>query len=301
MKKLYLHIGTGKTGSTSIQKYLEKHCELDSSEFSFQYDMTGVDGIGNIGSFAERLNQIESEVVIYSNEWLSNASKPFIKKLYNKLKVFFNVEVIIYLRRQDQFMVSSYQQRSKNPQAKSAEGPIALPMGFESTLNYFKKLNLWVSFFGKENITVRVFDKELLFENDVVADFLNIIGSKKNPAIEAEKLNQSIGFSKTKIGHLLNMSGLKTKKPYLAKLIFDSIENEGKLQPSKADAIEYYEQYKASNIKLNKTLNISNENEGIFKEDFSAYPEKRNDLWDEESANETILSLLKVLTKLNRN
>lgn len=113
MKKLFLHIGTGKTGSTSIQKTFENR----SNEFHFDYDMTGPDKLKDVDASIERIN-CKNDFVVYSNEWLFRADRKYIEKLSLKLKRCFKTEVILCLRRQDEFEISRYQQIGK-----SGDGP----------------------------------------------------------------------------------------------------------------------------------------------------------------------------------
>jgi len=299
MKKLYLHIGTGKTGSTSIQKYLEKYSLLEKCKFHFQYDMNGATAIKNINAFIARMNKVDSTFALYSNEWLCNANAEFIQKLQLKLSKVFDVHIIIYIRRQDRFMVSRYQQASKNWKMKSEHGPVALPLDYKKNIDYFNTINNWANAFGKNKVITRVFDKNKLLGKDVVVDFLDIIGVKRDLTIEPKRVNESIGFEKNKIGHLLNMSGLRLEKPKIANAIFRHADSEGKLLPCRQDVLNFYNQYKGSNIKLNEQYNICPDHQDIFDNDFSFYPEERADLWDEESANQAILNIFKAIKKMN--
>ena len=64
--------------------------------------------------------------------------------------------------------------------------------------------------------------------------------------------------------------------------------------PTRQLAFEIYQQYKDSNIVLSKEHNITQVREDIFDNDFSLHPEKRDDLWWEETANQAFLSIFKV-------
>ena len=70
--------------------------------------------------------------------------------------------------------------------------------------------------------------------------------------------------------------------------------------PSKDEAIHFYSKYKASNIKLNDTFNVCNKYNSIFDEDFSAYPDKAADLWDEDSSNQAIINIFKSIKPLEK-
>lgn len=291
-KTLYLHIGTGKTGSTSIQATLSN---IEKRKFHFQYDMQGRQSVGKIDDFIKRLKNTEHDTIIYSNEWLFQAKEKFLEKFSAKLLRFFNVKIIIYIRRQDQFIVSAYQQVSKDGLSK--HGPIALPLVDNIDVNYYELINKWANYFGKKNIIIRVFDRDLLLENDVVIDFCNVV----NIEVSKEKIkikNISNGFEKTKVAHLINMSNLRTNNNNLRKIILNNTDNNGKLKPSRADAIEVYNRYIESNTRLNNEYKISSIHEDIFGQDFSIYTEERQDIWDENSANQAILNIFNALANL---
>ena len=292
MRKLFLHIGTGKTGSTSIQKSLEP---LKDKRVSFSFNMNGIHAIPDPVLFANNLAAQAAEITIYSNEWLYTANAEFIAGLADALNQHFETEVIIYLRRQDQFKVSSYQQVSKRKGADSQFGPVALPQTSEHRSDYLKFINRWAARFGKENICIRVFDKARLYKGDVISDFAKLTGVSL-PESQFIHSNISNGAERTKIGHLLNLSGLRQNNSQLAGHISEAADNTGKLLPSEEAARRYYEQYRETNIKLNEEFGISDKYPAIFDEDFSQYPTERDDLWTEESANRAITNIFAALS-----
>lgn len=287
MRRLYLHIGTGKTGSTSIQYTFSG---MDSKGFSFFYDMNGVKGISNLEEFLERLQETQSDKVIYSNEWLYKASESFIKKINKKLRPFFDIKVVIYLRRQDEFVISAYQQVAKSGQGSSEYGAVALPMDFDkSNLDYYKIVSRWAALFGKENIIIRKFSRDSLQDGCVVKDFSEVTGV----CLREEDIvlkNESVDFLGTKIGHIANRSGI-------SRDVFKSIVADAplgsKMLPARSDAEAFYSYFVESNIKLKNEYDIASVFDDVFGMDFSKYPEKRSDLWDENSANEGVEYLMR--------
>ena len=292
MRKLFLHIGTGKTGSTSIQKSLET---LKDNRVSFSFNMTGIHAIPDPVMFANNLAAQAAEITIYSNEWLYTADEKFIAGLADALTQHFETEIIIYLRRQDQFKVSAYQQASKRKGATSQFGPVALPHAYEQRSDYLQFIKRWTASFGKENICIRVFDKTRLYKGDVISDFTKLTGVLL-PESQFINDNKSNGAERTKIGHLLNRSGLRQKNTPLAEYISEAADNTSKLLPSEDAARRYYEQYRETNIKLNEEFGISDKYPAIFDEDFSQYPTERADLWTEESANRAITNIFAALS-----
>ncbi len=80
--------------------------------------------------------------------------------------------IICYLRRQDNFIQSYYNQEVKHA------GNYCEIMAYQppTTLNYDEMLARWIKVFGKENIVVRPYEKQQFKNQDLIADFLEIIG-----------------------------------------------------------------------------------------------------------------------------
>lgn len=324
MKTLYLHIGSHKTGTSSIQQSLYENRELlnkyDYSVFlekangnshkadgfnSWLWDNNGIGlKVRQAKILAERLNEVKYPNVVMSSEhfsWLFDQEE--IANLYKELTVYFDVKIIAYIRRQDKLAVSHHQQGSKGVHMKSFQyfkGDCkALPNGrdnYEEYLNYYEKLSKWSNVFGVHNVTVRVFERQHLKGHDVVTDFLHSIGLDKVIFLPIN-VNESNGFEKTKIGHLINLSSLSRGR--VSSLIRKGADNTGMLSPCIEDAKCFYEGYKSSNTKLNQKFNISSDNEYIFDSDFSCYPVERADLWTEESANRAIQNIFNSLATFN--
>ncbi|MBN2824280.1 MAG: hypothetical protein JXQ76_03065, partial [Campylobacterales bacterium] len=298
-KKLYLHIGTHKTGTTSIQKALANNRnKLNEKGLSYFYD--NPDGtkspIFNTHSWfslnenflkdgltikfknklSQEISKLSEEVIVSSENfsWLFNASE--LIELKKELEVYFDeIKIIIYLRRQEALTISHRQEGSKNllrPASMFYGNEVtALPMhqgSFEPYLNYYEKIKMWSSVLGKESIIVRVFDKKVLYQGDAVADFFHLFGIED---IEPVKSNVSSGFEKTKVGLLMNH--INMPDGIVRNTIRAYLSNEGKLMPSKEEAMQFYAHYRQSNEALNQEFLISDNHAGIFDEDFSAYPQ----------------------------
>lgn len=336
MKNLILHIGSHKTGTTSIQKALQKSkSELNKNEHDFfiinrqgkslknkgntsswipgnanTHANTHPDLFQGIGlkvsspeALAESLNDSEYDNIIMSAEnfsWIYDDDE--IKRLHSFLSKFFRVRIIVYLRRQDTQIISHHQQGS-NSRRLPAYGYYggtskAIPHdreNYDEYLDYNNRLSKWAKHFGMKNMIVRIFEKDRLKNNDVVSDFLDAIGLS-HADISSMRINESKGFERTKIGHLLNIANLTGP---LSKIIRQGTNNSGKSLPSRTDAIDFYERYRKSNIELNEKFKICPDNEAIFDDDFSSYPSTSQDLWNEDNSNEAILHVFKALKNLD--
>lgn len=322
-KSLFIHVGSHKTGSTSLQHFLyDKQNYLNKNDFEyFSKNAIGLDEkfkcsnswikinkknllnengveIKRMKLLCKRLFSSKYQNVILSSEnfsWIFN-KKPLRSFSIELKKYFYEIKIIIYLRRQDEMAVSFLQECSKKPNLPESRifdfTLRAIPKINPSQyfyLNYFERLSLWENIFGKENLIVRCYDKEILNGGDVVTDFLQIINI---PPILNEKkmLNQSSGFEATKVGHLLNEC-IKDKK--LNRNLRKFLTHNENFLPSKKEAKNYLNNFKDSNLKLYNKYKIK------FSNNFDRYPEKANDNWTEVSANKAILNVLRAINHSN--
>lgn len=302
MKKLILHIGNHKTGTTSIQKALHLNRSLLSKEgfdvFAYGRGLAPLESgachsivqyareehVGNADFYLPLVNLLcESERnVIVSTENLSwvTQKKP-IEDFFNCVSQYFDeIKIVVYLRRQDKHMISHVQESSKpplKPAARFFNFPTDILPKHESKfdlyLDYYKRLKMWADIFGKKNIVVKVFEKNNLKNGDAVLDFFDVLGV--SGAIETARVNESLGFSETKMGLLVNhKNAIDSDKKFFIKLAGKS---ERRL-PSRQRAVEFYENYKESNEKLEKYFSVTGK-EVLFDESFEEYPDISEDVW----------------------
>ena len=314
-KKLILHIGSHKTGTTSIQAALYQNKKsLEKQGFSlFYHSANGVDskdghpglwtltfdevsrGVFIRPDLAKALSRLPETVVMSQENFSWVVERSELEKFNTRLRQYFSdIQIIAYIRRQDMQMVSHHQQGSKNPNLLAARlfgsRPRALSdvsEGIRLYLDYNERFAKWANVFGDENISLRIFDKNILKDGDSVADFSYVSGIQF--PIIPERKNESNGFEVTKINHLMNQVNISMP---LRNWIHSYLDNSGKLMPSQTDACQFYQQFKEGNKALNARFKISSE-DCIFSEDFAMYSEHAEDIWTEDSANSAILHLLK--------
>jgi hypothetical protein len=215
-RTLYLHIGTGKAGSTTIQNQLmflnePSHGVLPVSQFGRPNAMRLVAACaGNRG----RNFFVERRKVLTEEEYQENAREiwPLAKEevrsalvdkfvassefLVSKVRgrdilflrgclynVFDRVEIIVYLREQISFLRSLWAQTVKGP-TKSY-----LTFGeFIETLDgrayqwdYSIFLKQWQDVFGADAVQACVFDNAAFYNGDLLSDFFNRIGMSTVP------------------------------------------------------------------------------------------------------------------------
>ncbi|MGF1765990.1 hypothetical protein L4D06_01175 [Enterovibrio makurazakiensis] len=325
-KKLFLHIGGHKTGSTSIQRALFAAKDiLDKNNFSYfcesifgdirpipyswvqlsrnEKERTFNAEVKDKESLFRKLSELNDNV-IFSCEHLSwQVSEKEKMEIYSQAKGFFDdICVVVYIRRQDQLAISHHQQGSKHLINSSetfyyGNSEKALPRHGDGVFDYLdfnEKISMWADIFGDENIIIRILDRDKLIEGDVVKDFLYSIGLDSSE-ISAKKVNESNGFERTKVGHLINQ--VFKHENTVTKLIRKGTDNHGKMLPSKQEAMKFYEKYKLSNESLNERFKINKVGD-IFSNDFSMYPDKEMDVWDDGMANKAIINILESIKPL---
>ncbi len=214
MKTLYLHIGTPKTATTSIQHFCDANEEALEElgytypTFPFHYEHKGRtrnalflttpirDENGKRMRDLEKQNLREGyallrdvfehfDNVILSDEILWHATHQARADLWEELQGEareggYCVKIIVYLRRQDAYCSSWWNQTIKKGvtswQTRTWEDWLSDNHGFLRNLNYYEKLERIAEVFGRENIVVRRFERGKFYRGMVEADFLQAVG-----------------------------------------------------------------------------------------------------------------------------
>ncbi len=187
--KVYLHIGFGKTGTTSIQDYLFFNREIRKSDYF--YPEIGLRGSGhhNLATLGKEefsdlentlyadlrhnLERINKKIpAIISSEFFCFSKPSYVKNIYQYLHDF-DVRIVFYFRKQAPLIQSAYLQWQRmgwNYQGSIEEFFKVHAQSFD----YMKRISPWAEFFGSKKILVRLFEKSLIGE-DVCADFLQML------------------------------------------------------------------------------------------------------------------------------
>lgn len=213
-RKLILHIGTGKTGSSTIQYLLSQsrpalleqgvcypgklgnHLPMAmqfSSVTSFYDNFDArvwhakdpqVLMAEQQESFEREINSLPAHIdrVILSCEQFSQLIRTpqDIGRFHAMLAPFFDdMEVLVYLRRQDGHYASMYSQDLRRGMVRRPR----LSAGREDIdiYNYEKLLDQWASAFGADRIKARIFERDTDKSYDVVTDFMAQTGIKTLP------------------------------------------------------------------------------------------------------------------------
>ena len=240
MEDLVLHIGTPKTGTTSLQKALNRNKKLLLQEdilyplsssinntyahHNFYYEYSP--GLrykykpdkGGTAQIAEEFNNSPAKSLILSSEGLKSLPNETICYLLTTIVNTFKpkrIVVVLYIRRSDLYLHSGFVQNCKLGQIS-----LANPESYISSLLHivvydklFLKWNSALKAIKPETkIIVRPFSRDLLVDKCVVRDFLALLASEgiiseslsKNPYFKITNANK-----KPKLSHLAIRMHLK--------------------------------------------------------------------------------------------
>ena len=241
MKTLYLHIGTPKTGTSAIQRFLWDNTEYLAAHsfcyprFSYVYPRSRttnglfltskiVDDQGNRLYEEEKQRYKEGMQIVakcfeaYDNVILSDENiwintyedkTDFWTKLLQTAEAGnYKVKIIVYLRRQDAYLDSWWNQKIKHTGATDVYDLSRWDRrkGKYIATNYYEALEKISAVMGAENITVRRYDRDYFEGGSIVPDFMNFLGLEMSDMAESEKkeVNPRLSGNTTEIKRVLN-------------------------------------------------------------------------------------------------
>ncbi len=270
IENLYIHIGTDKTGSTSIQEFchwcrddLKSHSILYppgnwhpefGSYFSSEPDKFIFNKERNIDNakiiYDRDLNYINefsiwldtqepSEALILSYEGFFGLDKDvFVRFKQFTDNIAENTKIILYIRKPLSYAISALSQRIK----------IGLDTERMPVYLYEKKLKELVKIFDKKNIIVRLFSKEYLHNSDVVDDFFNILGCHKDYASIVNNKN----LKQINANNSLSAEGLIFGKYFIQNLEKYGLKNYYSNAEFHTKFGQYFSKIKGNKIVLNQ-------------------------------------------------
>lgn len=191
---LFLHIGTHKTGTTSIQQYCSANRQA-MREGGLAYLTHGpkIPGANDLavalvsdrlvhadfllrltnmaikGFKGDRLVSAENFSLLKPNKFREVIAPHLIRKDEP-------IVIICYLRRQDEFVESLYLQRFRNGKINLPIEPFIKVKLQGSALDYEYLIQAWQNAFPEAEIRVRPYERARLARGDAVADFFETLG-----------------------------------------------------------------------------------------------------------------------------
>ncbi len=322
MKRLTLHIGSHKTGTTSVQWTLMQNARLLRDRGLSLLEGSGLphlhsyldwvnrdapipDGyrVRDPAVLAHDLAHCETDHVFGSSENFSFFfHQDAVDDLAAALKPQFDdIRIVAYLRRQDRHAISHHLEGARPD--RPLEGQLwghaltALPLPaahHQLYLDYDRRIGRWENAFGTKNVTVRLFDRALLQGGDIVTDLLGVMGIDHGGLDRRPDANAALGRVEAKIGHIAN--GLLANDVVTTALLDALPATTDRLLPSVAQAKAFLDPYRDSNRRLNARLGISTFPD-LFPDDFDDYPDTASDGWNPPEVDGVMTSVIRALTR----
>ena len=218
MNNIILHIGTNKTGTSSLQVFLREDKDFLKKNKFIHPNFKG--GIGHHHELATCLSKANSiyepelhtqkaqfyineinkifksnpnHTIILSSEAFHEHSNPSgLKKLLKN----YNVKVFCYFREHVSYLSSWYQQNIKETNETRSFTEWLDSRYIRNHTNYVEVLKQWSNSFGK-NFKYRPFERESLVGGDIVSDFCDFIG------VDAPKVKKTYSNNPSISGNFL--------------------------------------------------------------------------------------------------
>ena len=227
-KRIIIHTGPGKTGSSAIQAWLTHNSKLLSAEGIFYPKHPLSKEQISSGNLRAILSEPSREKRTNSNtDWFVDADKVktllanfnassctilllssefFFHRMIEIQKLIPEVEFIAYIRNPVELLESNYNQAVKrHGKLEKFSAPKSLD---QYVWQYLTKA---CSAVGTQCLHLRPYDESLMFGNNIVSDLLSILGIDKS--VENKRINPSFTFASLEFKRLLNHFELGPLEP----------------------------------------------------------------------------------------
>lgn len=234
--KLVLHPGHSKCGSTTIQRAIIKNRGLlESRDYIIpdpQMRTNGDDGFNPNGEtpraffrhameqkdlepLKDKLERIREKyggtrrtILISAENLVNQLGSPAGLNIHKLLRDYFDSHnVIYYIRRQDQFIMSAWQQWGYK-KGLSLQDFVEKALKGKNP-NYRVIANTFGNIYGKDNVTIAPLLRDSLLEGDLVSDFFARLGmrekvQKPKESIDNKSLNPYLCEALSKVSHVFH-------------------------------------------------------------------------------------------------
>lgn len=208
MPRLILHAGTNKTGTTQIQHFCKEHDRLLQSHgivypragrkyglnhhpFALAMGGKSSEYFGNDQSFTSLLDELAEEsrgarTVLISSEMLFRINPDPTSNLDALRKRFDPIEFIIYIRRQDSFLVSAWGSAIRF--RMNAQMPPFEKYCRTVNADFLEDVERWDRLLGRPHLRVRPFVRLAWHKQSLLDDFFSLVDpGLELPAVDFEK------------------------------------------------------------------------------------------------------------------
>lgn len=213
MRKLYIHIGTPKTGSTAIQRYSRANYEYlkgEGVDFLIRRKRAAYNDLAiylrnnlyedarKIGADVKaRIGESDAHTFCISSEMFHSARAKELREALN-LEEEFDTKIVCYCRRQDRYLESSYRQKMKTGKVQPGFANFLAKFGTGAG-QYINIINAWEEAWPGSEFIFRRFEPARFPQRDVVRDFtslfnIDIDADGVPPSDEVDNPTPSIDF-----------------------------------------------------------------------------------------------------------
>ena len=209
--KAILHIGTEKTGTTTLQSFLYLNrerllkngylytlsagkqnnrrlcvCAYDQERRDEETARLSLNNPTALSDFRDSLvERLKDEIHAYSANVVIFSSEHFHSRLVKESEIrrlksilsslgLGEIQVVVYLRNPVELATSCYSSYVRNGGTRASPPSPDNPY-FRNICDHQATLEKWSNIFGKESISPRVFEKRELIDGSIVADFIHHI------------------------------------------------------------------------------------------------------------------------------
>jgi hypothetical protein len=290
---LYIHIGSHKTGTSALQAFFRDNRKILAKN-GVLYPKTGLAGSahGLLANSLKKTNRIINRDKLYS-DLKTEIKKSKLKTVLissecymegvdpNALKQRLNddnvrVNVIVYLRRQDSWAQSIYNEIIRDSMRRYTGQIKNMREIRQGKLAYYNVLQPWSEAFGKNNIIVRIYEKKQL-NNGLFNDFMSVIGVNAGNDLRYPlgAINGGLNRDTLEFLRCCNLMALNRDQHRALvselKIISDNLEERKEFSTynilSPTECIALLSQYEESNEKVAFEY-LGRENKKLFLEPF---------------------------------
>jgi len=236
MKKLWIHTGFPKTGTTFLQKFIASKRD-DLAKAGILYPSSIMRGYGHhdialllngdypdwaipqdktleqlFDELAEECQAFDGDILISSENFSLFPQPALLKDWIDRTELAKDREIslIFYLRRQDDLMESWYNQMVK---AQGYAGKPDQAIAQMDWMDYAAQIANWEEAFGPKTVKLYRYEDALVQQGGLLSHFLNIIGPALDHKDQLESgtvVNSSLPWNLLEIQRLINKLPLST-------------------------------------------------------------------------------------------
>jgi len=230
-KQFYIHIGIHKTGTTSLQQMLAwnrpylkskglfypNKCVWRGGHHNLAWellsDSRSNSKYGTVKELKAEIEDSKESICLLSSEDISRFAL-LQKKQLQQLFAIYNPKIIVYIRNQFDYIVSAWSTviRDNSVHSRFKEYYNFCMKKRLNLLNYTKFLEEWANVFGKENLIVKVYNKNL--GEHLHQDFIDLfkVPIKLNELKLPERSNSSLPYAQLNVLRIINNFKLQLKE-----------------------------------------------------------------------------------------